>query len=880
MTIYFSMRHRGALRNFASTIAALAARGHRVHLSFMAPDRYGDGRLLWELLDAHPTITYTELPKKRPSGFWLSTVQVLRCWVDFLRYLEPEYARADKLRERARWRVPRFVAGISRLPLVNSHRGRRWLWGLLHMAERAIPPDPWVTDLIKAEAPDVVLVTPLVDIGSDQTDVVKSAHALGIPTGLCVHSWDNLTNKGLMRIVPDRVFVWNEAQKREAVQMHGVDADAVVVTGAPVFDQWFDRRPETTSEEFCARTGLPPDRPYVLYLGSSAFIAPEESTFVTEWLRALRSATDARVREAAVLIRPHPENQPAWQRFDVSEFPNVVVWPRGGANPVDAQSKSDFFDSIHHGIAAVGINTTAQIEAGIQDRPVFTVGSDEHEGTQEGTLHFEYLVSEGGGLARHARSLEQHVTQLAGAFDRDDAEQQRRRAFVQAFVRPFGLDQAATPRLADGVEALGRLGVRRAESASPFLVMVKWALLPIAILVKLAKLFFGKNRKRRLKALTVEGMFIKPLLVLLGWVLSFRVMKGFVKRYVVPRVMPRMAEPTNATEEMLAVPRIVDRLHHSGKPIIIGPWLSEVGFEILYWIPFLHWVKSYRHFDPERLVVVSRGGVEPWYREIGGRYVDLFDLYSPEEYREKNELRMAETKQKQHVMSAFDEEIIRHVKISADVRDAEVLHPMYMYRLFYPYWKSQASMNLIDAFTGYRRLQPLEPTDLERRLPREYFAMRFYFNDAFPETEENRAFVAKLISRLTETSDVVLLNPGLHLDDHWDLEPEAVARLHRFDELVTPRTNLEMQTRVIAGARAFIGNYGGLSYVAPFYGVDSLAFYSNPDGFLVQHLELAHRMFSTIKRGSFVVLDVQALDLVETALRGSVLQETVEGAPR
>ena len=34
---------------------------------------------------------------------------------------------------------------------------------------------------------------------------------------LPVLSWDNLTNKGLIRVQPDQVFVWNEAQKAEAV---------------------------------------------------------------------------------------------------------------------------------------------------------------------------------------------------------------------------------------------------------------------------------------------------------------------------------------------------------------------------------------------------------------------------------------------------------------------------------------------------------------------------------------------------------------------------------------------------------------------------------------------------------------------------------------
>ena len=41
MKILFSMRHPGALRNFASTIQELAGRGHDVHLTFVMQDKLG-----------------------------------------------------------------------------------------------------------------------------------------------------------------------------------------------------------------------------------------------------------------------------------------------------------------------------------------------------------------------------------------------------------------------------------------------------------------------------------------------------------------------------------------------------------------------------------------------------------------------------------------------------------------------------------------------------------------------------------------------------------------------------------------------------------------------------------------------------------------------
>ena len=39
-------------------------------------------------------------------------------------------------------------------------------------------------------------------------------------------------------------------------------------------------------------------------------------------------------------------------------------------------------------------------------------------------------------------------------------------------------------------------------------------------------------------------------------------------------------------------------LARSGRPIVAGPWLGEVGFELLYWIPFLAWFAE--RFDVPR----------------------------------------------------------------------------------------------------------------------------------------------------------------------------------------------------------------------------------------------------------------------------------------
>jgi FkbM family methyltransferase len=382
----------------------------------------------------------------------------LRLALDYLRYLDPRYRAADKLRARARRRVistkgRRVADALARVP-----GGVGVLRGALGVVERAIPRRAEVDALLRRYMPDVLLITPLIELGAPQTDFVRSARALGIPSLLPVYSWDNLTNKGVMREIPDLVTVWNEPMRGEAIQLHGVPSERVVVTGAPAYDHWFTWPPSSTRQEFCARVGLPADTPYVLYVCSSNFIAPDEVSFVRYWLENLRGHTDRGLREVAVLVRPHPQNAGQWREVDLSSLGPVSIWPQGGDNPVTRQARENYFDSIYHSAGVMGINTSALIESAIVGRSVHTLLAPEFKSTQEGTLHFHHLLGASSGLLFAARSFEEHARNLLAALSDDESWRRaltdRNRRFLESFVRPYGLEQLAASRLADAIEAL------------------------------------------------------------------------------------------------------------------------------------------------------------------------------------------------------------------------------------------------------------------------------------------------------------------------------------------------------------------------------------------------------------------------------------------
>jgi hypothetical protein len=453
--IVFFMFHAGFVRNYEPVLRALAERGHAIQL------RYDILRKDWELTPAnalaaaYPNITVGRAPIRRVPTVWMRLATVVRHAMDYLRYLHPEYVAATGLRARAEERAPRGIITVGGFLSRAGYVWVRRLLTLLRAIERVIPTVAEVDRFLAKEAPDLVVVTPLVDFGSGQVDYIKSAQRLGLRTAAWIASWDNLTNKGLLRVRPDRLFVWNEAQRHEAETFHDIPADRVVVTGAQIFDHWFGRQPRRSREAFCAHVGLDPTRDFILYLGSSAQIAPDEVGFAASWVRLLRSSSSSALREVSILFRPHPARVPLWLALDSAKFAGVAIWPReASTNAFDPGFNDDYFDSMYYARVVVGVNTSGMIESGILGKPVHTWRTPEFAAAQAGTLHFQHLISINGGLLHVATSEEEHLRMLDEALVAPPAPDARSRRFVEAFVRPHGLDEPATPRFVAAVEQL------------------------------------------------------------------------------------------------------------------------------------------------------------------------------------------------------------------------------------------------------------------------------------------------------------------------------------------------------------------------------------------------------------------------------------------
>jgi hypothetical protein len=569
MKVLFVMRHPAAVRSLTGVLRLLDARGHRVHLAFggVKADAH---RVLQRLSDECPGLTFGSLPNRGSAGWvrgregWNRLARRLRLDSDYLRYLEPRYADAPALRARAEINAHPLTRRFARVARrLAGPVGVRALRKTLAAVERCLDPPPHIERFVRDQQPDVLLV-PHLARESVQNDYARAAKRLGISTVYPVFSWDNLTNKGLVHELPDLVLVWNELQADEAVELQDIPRERVRVLGAWSYDHWFDWQPSRSRDEFCATVGLRADRPIILYVCSSTFVAPDEAAFIGLWIDALRRRGGV-LAEAGVVVRPHPRNTAQWGATSYDD-PQVTIWPAHGEEPLETASRQNYFDSIYHSAAVVGINTSAQIEGAVIGRPVHTVLADEFRDTQQGTLHFQYLKADDFGHLEVGRTMDEHLQQLETSV-RDGADAAHNERFLRRFVRPLGLDVPATPLYVGVIEELAG---RRAH---------------------------GRDR----------GPALAPAVRLL-----LRPLAGHAARRAAAHKTARPIPP----DELRAVVRRLRREQVEAR-VVAGPWLGDEIGELLYWIPFLRWAQAATYGLRDRLAVVARASSAAWYAGIG-----------------------------------------------------------------------------------------------------------------------------------------------------------------------------------------------------------------------------------------------------------------------
>lgn len=284
---------------------------------------------------------------------------------------------------------------------------------------------------------------------------VQAAQWLGIPTATFVFSWDNLTSQGRIILPYDYFLVWNDALKKQLLEMYDwIRPENVFVTGTPQFD--FHFRPDfyLDREEFCSSIGADPARPIVFYSTGMANHMPGEPEIVERLADMLGSLGTPGPQ---LLVRVYPKDQTG--RFDDLKksrpdilFP-AVAWESEWYTPKYEDSYA-LVNTLRHCAVGINVASTISLELCMFDKPVINVGYNppsvsESEVSYRGYYEFDHYrpVIESGAV-QLAKSEEEMCQLLRMSLEDPSGGRAERKKLIS---RMFGntLDGNSSIRVAD-----------------------------------------------------------------------------------------------------------------------------------------------------------------------------------------------------------------------------------------------------------------------------------------------------------------------------------------------------------------------------------------------------------------------------------------------
>ena len=284
---------------------------------------------------------------------------------------------------------------------------------------------------------------------------------------------------------------------------------------------------------------------------------------------------------------------------------------------------------------------------------------------------------------------------------------------------------------------------------------------------------------------------------------------------------------------------LVSALNADGLPIFLGPFSSELGFEVMYWLPFLTKLKSQvKDFD-QRAIVITRGGAGCLYTSIASRGIDLYAIRTVTDVRRAALKTQRRTLiQKQVTQTPFEDAVLNDVARAFQThRPYHVIHPSWMYWACEPYWENVAGLKYLLSLCDYTPIVPPKvPESL--KLPPKYVAAKWYGRATFPYPDPDVAgFVKTTTATLAAQVPVVCLETPEAYDDHADI-PVVGQNVGTIGAGCPPHENVALQAAVIAGATGFVGTYGGTAQLALRMGKPTICFYKDWGGTAYGHRSL------------------------------------------
>ncbi len=209
-----------------------------------------------------------------------------------------------------------------------------------------------------------------------EVDLVRAAKKRNVKTIGFINSWDKVTARSILRILPDHTIVFNDMVKDELMRYDHARAEDIFVGGMPQYDHYVTR-PSISREEFFKQLGIHASSKLMVYApvgnvyGNSDWAVMdffhrliEEGKLGDNVEMLVRFPPNDSINEQEIAKRP-------WVRYDAPglRFSDV----RGGDWDMDDHDLAHLADTLNAMSLLVGYASSIAIDAAFFDKPIISI---------------------------------------------------------------------------------------------------------------------------------------------------------------------------------------------------------------------------------------------------------------------------------------------------------------------------------------------------------------------------------------------------------------------------------------------------------------------------------------------------------------------------
>ncbi len=246
--------------------------------------------------------------------------------------------------------------------------------------------EDYVPELFEKYKPDLLFAANM--FSPEDTRLLRAAKIRNVRNITMAKSWDVLTTKAFTRVKGDFIIVYNEPNKKEAIEIGDYTQEQVIVTGFPQFDIYY-KNAILSRDEFCKRVGLDPQKEYALYGIPGDWKSPDT--------RHILSVLDKKITEGAfikpfqILARFHPKYRDSSEGLDTKHIifdkpgvyfnTNIEFGIDSGSNNMNHWTFREndivhLMNSLRHASMVINVDSTLTLDGVANNKPVIIIAYD------------------------------------------------------------------------------------------------------------------------------------------------------------------------------------------------------------------------------------------------------------------------------------------------------------------------------------------------------------------------------------------------------------------------------------------------------------------------------------------------------------------------